>query len=194
MALLFRAAGCRCGLRRGLSRLRGVEIGERQQDRPGSTGLSRRGGFRAGIAALDLRPSSPVFQVSGRFFFCRFTNLDMVGHRRRARAFGQARGYTLVLNDVGLALEGGYTPLHVHLEFLGPDFRFLQGGRGFLFRFPRPISRPRRRLSPGPRCLSSRHPWRQAWPAGEAWPAFRAPPAARITRIAATGRRLRILS
>jgi hypothetical protein len=97
--------------------------------------LSRGGGLRTGFAALDLGAPASVFEGSGRFFFGRFTDLDMVGHCHRPRAFGQPRGPALVLNDVSLAFACGYATFEVHLEFLDPDRRFGKPGANFLLDF-----------------------------------------------------------
>jgi hypothetical protein len=73
-----------------------------------------------------------------------------------------------MLYHIRLAFQSGHAASHVHLEFLGPDFRFRQPGANFFFDFR--FRRRRARFRPGwfwPGCPKDR-----AQPAAVPWPTF----------------------
>ena len=80
-------------------------------------------GLGTRIAACHLYAPPSGIQIVGGLLLSRIADLDVVVDRNRATRLRQASGRPFVLDNVGLAFDGGDTALDVHGKLLDVDLR-----------------------------------------------------------------------
>src|SRR3954469_4533739 len=86
----------------------------------------------SGSEPLYFRFLAALLEVGGRFLPGVFADLDFVDYLDGASGFGHSGGGAFVLDDVGLAFNGGDASLYFDLEFVGGYFRFGEAGADVL--------------------------------------------------------------